>query len=166
MRTTLLFLCVLMVSSAAGVAISSLANIEGTIYAGTEVNGLYASTDDGIKWAPLNAGIETQEVTSVASQAGYLFAGTFGSGVYRSTDGGQTWMPPLNGGNLAVTAMAVKDSYIFAGSIEEGVYRSSDNGETWAEKLSAFGMGPMCISGNTIFAFHRQRRNLVQCLSP
>jgi photosystem II stability/assembly factor-like uncharacterized protein len=163
MRTTLLFLCVLMVSSAAfaqwtrtngpeGVAISSLANIDGTIYAGTEVNGLYASTDDGIKWAPLNAGIETQEVTSVASQAGYLFAGTFGSGVYRSTDGGQTWMPPLSGGNLAVTAMVVNDPYIFAGSIEEGVYRSSDNGETWAEKLSAFGMGPMCISGNTIFA--------------
>jgi photosystem II stability/assembly factor-like uncharacterized protein len=46
----------------------------------------------------------------------------------------------------------VKDSFVFAGSIEEGVFRSSDNGETWAQKLSAFGMGPMCLSGNTIFA--------------
>jgi lipid-binding SYLF domain-containing protein len=88
----------------------------------------------------------------VVSQPGYLFAGTFGGGVYRSTDGGQTWMAPLTGGNLAITAMVVNDPYIFAGSIEEGVYRSSDNGATWIQKLSVFGIGPMCISGNTIFA--------------
>ena len=30
-----------------GVAVRSLANINGTIYAGTEVNGVYISTDDG-----------------------------------------------------------------------------------------------------------------------
>jgi photosystem II stability/assembly factor-like uncharacterized protein len=80
-----------------GISISSLVNIDGTIYAGTGVDGLYTSTDDGINWIPLNAGIETQEVTSVVSQPGYLFAGTFGGGVYRSTDGGQTWMAPLTG---------------------------------------------------------------------
>lgn len=135
-----------------GISVSCLVQLDSTIFAGTQVNGLYASMDDGINWIPLNAGIETLEVSAVASKPGYLFAGTFGSGVYRSSDGGQSWMAPLNGGDFAVTAVVVKDSFLFAGSIEEGVFRSSDNGETWTEKLSAFGMGPMCVSGNTIFA--------------
>jgi photosystem II stability/assembly factor-like uncharacterized protein len=136
-----------------GISISSLVNIDGTIYAGTGVDGLYTSTDDGINWIPLNAGIETQEVTSVVSQPGYLFAGTFGGGVYRSTDGGQTWMAPLTGGNLAITAMVVNDPYIFAGTVDEGVYRSSDNGATWIQKLPGFtSIQAMCTSGNTVFA--------------
>jgi photosystem II stability/assembly factor-like uncharacterized protein len=136
-----------------GVAISSLANIEGTIYAGTEVNGMYVSTDDGINWTARNTGIETLEVTSIVSKPGYIFAGTFGGGVYRSTDGGQTWIAPLNGVDLAVTSLVIDDSYIFAGTISDGVQRSSDNGATWTEKLSGFlGFGAMCKSGNKVFA--------------
>ncbi|MCW8822862.1 MAG: hypothetical protein OQK63_02175, partial [Ignavibacteriaceae bacterium] len=42
-----------------GIAVSSLANINGIIYAGTEVNGVYISTDDGVSWTARNAGIET-----------------------------------------------------------------------------------------------------------
>jgi photosystem II stability/assembly factor-like uncharacterized protein len=163
MRALLLFLIFWIFSSSAvaqwtrtngpeGIGISCLVSVDGTIYAGTEVNGLYASTDDGLNWIPLNSGIETQEVTSVVRKPGYLFVGTFGSGVYRSTDNGLTWLAPSNGGNFAITAIVVKDSFLFAGSIEEGVYRSSDNGQTWVEKLPAFGMGPMCLSGSTIFA--------------
>lgn len=164
MRITLLFLCVWIVSSPAfsqwsrtsgpeGVAISSLANIEGTIYAGTEVNGVYISTDDGISWIARNSGIETLEVTSILSKPGYIFAGTFGGGVYRSTDGGQTWMAPVNGVNLAVTSLVIDDPYIFAGTISDGVLRSSDNGATWTEKLSGFlGFGALCKSGSKVFA--------------
>ncbi|NIR95588.1 MAG: hypothetical protein GWO08_18695, partial [Gammaproteobacteria bacterium] len=165
MRPALLFLlCVLMLSTSVlaewtrtsgpeGISISSLANIDGTIYAGTGTDGLYASTDDGLNWAPLNTGIETLDVSAVVGKPGYLFAGTFGNGVYRSADGGQTWIPPQTGGNLAVTAMVVKDSFIFAGTGSEGVYRSSDNGETWIQKIPGFtGILAMCVSGNTIFA--------------
>ena len=85
----LLFLYVFILSSSAfpqwartngpeGVAISSLASIDGTIYAGTEVNGMYASTDDGVNWTARNAGIETLDVRSIVSKPGYIFAGTFG----------------------------------------------------------------------------------------
>ena len=78
-----------------GIGISSLSNIDGTIYAGTLANGVYASTDDGINWIARNASIETLEVTSIVSKPGYIFAGTFGSGVYRSTNSGQTKRKPL-----------------------------------------------------------------------
>jgi photosystem II stability/assembly factor-like uncharacterized protein len=136
-----------------GVSISSLATIDGTIYAGTSVEGLYASTDDGLSWIALNAGIENLEVTAVArNQQGYLLAATFGGGVFHSVDNGQSWMAPLNADNLAVTAMVFKDSLIFAGTIDNGVFRSSDNGVTWTQKLSGFiSVMAMCVSGNTIF---------------
>ena len=69
-----------------GVSVSTLSNIDGTIYTGTEVNGVYASTDDGLTWVARNTGIETFGVTSIVNKPGYIFAGTFGGGVYRSTD--------------------------------------------------------------------------------
>jgi photosystem II stability/assembly factor-like uncharacterized protein len=161
MKTSLLFL--LIISSLAfpqwnrtngpeGVSVSCLVNIGGTIYAGTGVDGVYESKDDGKSWIPINDGIETLEVNSILSEGGYLLAGTFGGGVYRSADGGLTWNPPSNANNIAVTGMAVKDSFIFACSIQDGLYRSSDNGQTWTLKLSAFGLGPVCVSGNTILA--------------
>jgi photosystem II stability/assembly factor-like uncharacterized protein len=136
-----------------GVAISSLTTIDGTIYAGTEVNGMYASTDDGINWTARNAGIETLEVTSIVNKPGYIFAGTFGGGVFRSNDGGQTWIAPSNGVTLAVISMVIDDIYIFAGTVSNGVYRSSDNGANWEQKISVFlGYGAMCKSGNKVIA--------------
>ena len=136
-----------------GIAISSLANIDGTIYAGTEVNGVYISTDDGINWTAMNTGIETFEVTSIVYKPGYIFAGTIGGGVFRSTDGGQTWLAPSNGTDFAVTSMVIDDDYIFAGTISDGGQRSSDNGITWTEKLpDPFGVGAVCKSGNKLIA--------------
>ena len=136
-----------------GVAVSSLATIDGTIYAGTEVNGVYVSTDDGLTWTARNAGIETLEVTAIVSTPGYLFAGTFGGGVFRSTDGGQSWIAPSNGSNFAVTSLVIDGSYIFAGTIGDGVQRSADNGATWTAKLTGFlGFDALCQSGGKVFA--------------
>jgi photosystem II stability/assembly factor-like uncharacterized protein len=136
-----------------GVAVSTLTNIDGTIYTGTEVNGVYASTDDGVTWVARNTGIETFEVTSIINKPGYIFAGTFGGGVYRSTDEGQTWIAPSNGTDFAVASMVRDDDYIFAATISEGVQRSSDNGATWEQKLGVlFGFGAICKSGNKVIA--------------
>jgi photosystem II stability/assembly factor-like uncharacterized protein len=164
MRTALFCLCACLVPASAlaqwnrttgpeGVAISTLATIDGTIYAGTQVEGVYASTDDGLTWTPRNAGIETLEVTTIVGQPGHLFAGTFGGGVFRSVDDGQTWLPPSNAADLAVTAMVAESPYLLAGTIDEGVYRSSDGGETWTQTLPGFtSIQAMCLSGDTILA--------------
>lgn len=135
-----------------GVAVSFLANIDGTIYTGTEVNGVYISTDDGLTWMARNSGIETYGVSSIISFQGYIFAGTFGGGVYRSSDGGITWAAPSTGNTLFITTLVANDTYIFAGAGSLGVYRSSDSGVTWEQKLNVFGVDAMCKSGNKIFA--------------
>jgi len=134
-----------------GVAVSFLTNIDGIIYTGTEVNGVYISTDDGVSWIARNAGIETYGVSSIISSQGYIFAGTYGGGVYRSSDGGVTWIAPSTGNTLFITSLVANDPYIFAGAGSLGVYRSSDNGVTWEQKLNVFGVDAMCKSGNKIF---------------
>ena len=99
-----------------GVAIRSLTNIDGTIYAGTEVNGVYISTDDGISWVARNVGIETYGISSIISFQGFIFAGSLQGGVFRSSDGGLTWSAPTTGTNLFVTSLVANDPYIFAGA--------------------------------------------------
>ena len=134
-----------------GVAVSTLANIDGTIYAGTEVNGVYTSNDDGLTWVARNPGIETYGITSIISHQGYIFAGTFGGGVYRSSDGGITWTPPSNGNTLFITSLVFNDPYIYAGAGFSGLFRSSDNGVTWTEISSFYYVDEMCVSGNKLF---------------
>jgi photosystem II stability/assembly factor-like uncharacterized protein len=135
-----------------GVAIRFLTNIDGTIYAGTEVNGVYISNDDGVSWVARNVGIETYGISSIISFQGFIFAGTLQGGVFRSSDGGLTWSAPTTGTNLFVTSLVANDPYIFAGAGSLGVYRSSDNGVTWEQKLNLFGVGAMCKSGAKILA--------------
>ena len=135
-----------------GISISSVAAVNDTVYAGTETDGVFASTDDGISWFPVNSGIETQSISVITSIPGYLFAATFGNGIYRSTDGGQTWLAPVTGGNLFVTDMAIKDAYIFAGTGSDGVYRSTDNGDNWTQLFGIYGITSMGTSNDRVLA--------------
>jgi photosystem II stability/assembly factor-like uncharacterized protein len=161
-RRILIVLTIMILSSSAfpqwtrtngpeGVAVSTLANINGTIYAGTEVNGVYSSTDDGLIWVARNSGIETYGISAIIGHQGYIFAGTFGGGVYRSSDGGITWAPPSNGNTLFITSLVFNDPYIYAGAGFSGLYRSSDNGVTWTEVSSFYYVDEMCVSGNKLF---------------
>lgn len=135
-----------------GVAVRTLTTIDGTIYAGTEVNGVYISNDDGISWVARNSGIETYGISSIIELQGYIFVGTYGGGVYRSSDGGVNWTAPSIGNTLFITSLVASDPYLFAGAGSLGVYRSSDNGVTWEQKLNVFGVDAMCKSGNKVFA--------------
>lgn len=136
-----------------GVSMRALVTIGDTIFAGTSTEGVYASTDDGVSWFPLNNGIENERVSDIIYSDGYLYAGTFGKGVYRSSDGGQTWLPPSSGNNLAVTSLVKLDSVLFSGSLNGGVYRSFDNGINWEDAGFFFDYcNDLTVSGNKLFA--------------
>lgn len=134
-----------------GVAVSFLTNTDGIIYAGTEVNGVYISTDDGINWIARNTGIENYGISSIISSQGLILAGTYGNGVFRSSDGGVSWTAPSNGNNLFITSLVFNDPYIYAGAASLGLYRSSDNGVTWSQVISGLYVDEMCVSGNKLF---------------
>jgi len=57
-----------------------------TLYAGTAPGGVHNSTDSGVTWTPINAGLANQDVVSLAIDPlspGILYAGTAGGGMFR-----------------------------------------------------------------------------------
>ncbi len=135
-----------------GISCYGVNTIGDTVYSCTATDGIYASTDDGVNWFPLNSGIEYAYTTRIVSHNGILITGT-DNGVYRSTNHGQTWIPSANFNDVYVLDMVTLDQYIFIGTISNGVLRSSDDGVTWEDGgfYHNYCTG-LCTTGNKLIA--------------
>lgn len=135
---------------------SLVINTDGDIFAGTSMDGVFRSTNNGASWT--NLGISNYDIRSMAvSSNGDILLTTdpFG-GIFRSTDNGNNWT------NLGFThydkSIAINNSngYIFIGTGAFGVGRTTDNGATWPYVNNGFTatMVPALIinSNGNIFA--------------
>jgi photosystem II stability/assembly factor-like uncharacterized protein len=135
--------------AAAGLPVASL--IRGQIafgayvFAGTEGDGIYRSSDHGNTWTKTdvdNSLLAHQLVFAFCAKDNALYAGA-GNGIYKSTDGGTTFQRTLNGfpQNINVTAYsltvssgnllaAVNISFSPSESLE-GIFYSPDDGSNW-----------------------------------
>lgn len=125
----------------------------GTVYAGTQGEGVLRSDDAGRTWQP--AGLPGAVVKAVAAspvQPGVVVAGTKPARLYRSEDGGRAWheleafrrIPgrwlwrspaemPLTAYVQGI-ALSPTDPNIIVVGIEAGaVVRSADGGQTWSD---------------------------------
>ena len=129
--------------------VRELVCIGGRCFAGTD-NGLYASDDGGLSWAP--SGLEGREVWQVRGNgSGLLYAGTAPTGLFVSEDHGDTWTEIASLARLAdaegwcipldppikarARALVVSGTRIRAGIEVGGIARSEDAGETWSVVL-------------------------------
>jgi hypothetical protein len=115
------------------------------IYAATSYNestgggGVYRSSDYGVHWVSISAGLNGQSLTVLSllkKPNGYLFAGTDGTGIYLSTNDGLNWEAVntgISGQALYVYSLAVNpQGDIFAGTAD-GIFRSTDDGDNWED---------------------------------
>jgi photosystem II stability/assembly factor-like uncharacterized protein len=136
-----------------GYGIMCLAASDSTLLAGTIVNGIFRSTDNGAHWMEVNAGIP--EYTSVSTITGfgrYFYAGT-SNGIFLSTDNGTSWTNIRS--TLSIHAFAVSGGNFFAGSLGGGVLLSTNNGATWTEVnngLTNKNVYSLIVSGMTLIA--------------
>ncbi len=110
------------------------------LFAGTWLDGVLRSTDNGVTWTWAGSGLPATVVLALAAMpaqgggdARDLLVGTWGSGVFISTDRGTSW----TASNVGLThpwvyALAVSGSHVFAGTRGGGVFVSHDRGASWA----------------------------------
>jgi photosystem II stability/assembly factor-like uncharacterized protein len=128
-----------------GSTIRSMISFGGYVFAGTEADGIYRSSDHGDTWAKTdinNSLLVHGLVLTFCAKENMLFAGA-ANGIYKSTDGGATFSRVINGfpanNGVAVLSLTVSSGNIVAGvdvsvsptSSLDAIFYSSDDGDNW-----------------------------------
>lgn len=105
-------------------------NGNGDIFAGTEADGLFRSTDGGISWNAINEGLTGAEISAIVPFSdGTLFAGVYRDGLFRSSDNGETWRLSDESRVRALLLAPNGDLYW---ARTGGLWRSTDRGASWS----------------------------------
>jgi ligand-binding sensor domain-containing protein len=114
----------------AGKFINAVAAIDTVLFAGTDAEGLFRSTDKGANWSMVSDPGMPPWVRALAVIPPFVIAGTNG-GVYRTPNNGGYWIPASTGmWNANVHALCVTGTDLYAGTYG-GVFRSTDFGTQW-----------------------------------
>ena len=111
---------------------------DGTIFAGTAEDGVFVSTDFGLRWTPWNFGLIDMDVNCLALSPDFasnktLYAGTE-TGLFFSQNTGKSWhsVPfPTEFAPILCLAMT-QNGIMFAGTDYNGLFVSDDAGQNWS----------------------------------
>jgi hypothetical protein len=106
----------------------------GTMYAGTEGDGVFRSTNGGLNWSKFSTNLpsDSDSIRDIEAGVSDVLIATNG-GVWKSNGG--AWQPLGQGEganklNLPAQSLYSQAGVLFAG-VMGGVYKSSDSGNTW-----------------------------------
>jgi photosystem II stability/assembly factor-like uncharacterized protein len=104
-----------------------------------EAQTVYRSTDGGMTWNNIGAGLPAdtdcsfpQVIDSLTYLVGCDGEGGGPTGVYRTTDGGKTWKSTTKAGGIYAPLLASDGSIYWSSPGGTGMARSTDHGETWS----------------------------------
>lgn len=132
--------------------VQALAEKGGIFFAGTDANGIYRSTDDGVTWSQ-TSGVSHIVRAILPTTGTSYFAGTEVGGIYRSGDG-LTWAQSntgLSSLSRSVYAFCEFKGKVYAGT-ETDMYVSGDNGTTWtALNTGLINIRSITTDGSSLF---------------
>lgn len=122
-----------------------------SVLAGSEMHGVFRSTDGGKTWTASANGLPAQaDIYSLTASPDFkhLYAGLIGAGIYLSSDDGQTWTAANTGLPAPVNVFTIAQStttsgkatlmHLIAGT-SQGIFRSDDGGAHWAASSKGVG---------------------------
>ncbi len=135
-----------------GGSVSALAVSGDTVIAGTELGGVFISTNDGTGWRETDSGLPSAYVASIAIESPDVLLGT-NVGIFRSTNDGGSW----TASNLGLIDSSINALTFFNGNLmagtQSGVYMSMDTGKTWLfVGLNGIDVQSLAASGSNLFA--------------
>jgi photosystem II stability/assembly factor-like uncharacterized protein len=101
------------------------------VYIGTGGQGVFASTDGGATFRPMNRGLESAKIATLLidpKNSGRLYAATAARGVFQWTASLRKWTPlnqglPLASFNGVLALDPQSPSILYAGTFDQGVFR-------------------------------------------
>jgi photosystem II stability/assembly factor-like uncharacterized protein len=108
-------------------------DVNNDIYAGTQMGGVFRTTDNGNSWFTVNNGLTDLNISCFTKVAGQLFCTTVSGGVCYTTNQGQQWFR-LNTGlpNIYFKCIYSMDSVLLVGAgWEGGAFISKNAGNHW-----------------------------------
>lgn len=138
-----------------GYYIRTITSTGSALFSGTSGDGLYISTNNGIAWSQLNAGLIGLEFPAFTVSGSSLYAGSEGWGVFASVNNGTSWSSLAALPNPNVFALAVSGINLYAGVDGGGVFRSTNNGSSWTNSTSGMTntrITSLAVSGSNLFA--------------
>ncbi len=134
------------------------------LWAGTQTNGVFLSTDGGVTWTAVNQGLPSDDYRSVGfldvSTAGRLtlYMSLYTSTLYRSIEGGR-WerMSPDSGLPLGIRPLAADPNrqdvlWGSSGHDSPGIAASGDGGATWSQVYALAGGSRGSVPTGFVFA--------------
>lgn len=127
------------------------------VFASTQYNGLFFSSDNGANWKTVNnPSLGKDLITGLTSVGSNIFASTRFSGIFLSTDNGNSWTAVNNGLYLGISiasifALTSFGNNIYAGS-QDGIYLSNNNGANWIKILSGSWVISLAASDSVVIA--------------
>ncbi|MBK9332014.1 MAG: T9SS type A sorting domain-containing protein [Ignavibacteria bacterium] len=146
------------VQSGNGMGTDKIVNVFETlgtnIYAGTNVNGIYVSANNGTSWS--QSSLNNKTVFSFTTIGTDIYAGLLNNpngsgGVWISVNNGANWtQTSLN--SRHIISFALLGTYLFAGS-DVDFWRSSNNGVNWTQlSVNSQSVRALAVIGNNLFA--------------
>jgi photosystem II stability/assembly factor-like uncharacterized protein len=134
-----------------GGSIRGLFMKDQNIFAVTDQQGVFFSSDNGNTWSPRNNGLTNYSATNNTVKGNRIFLGT-SSGLFVSQDDGAIWSTVLINGvaDYPINAIGSNAQSVF---ILDGdtLLRSNDDGVTWTKLFYGQNYYSIGINGNNIF---------------
>jgi hypothetical protein len=135
-----------------GKLITSIASDSNYLFVGTNIDGLYRSTNNGESF--IKTSLNVYLVYSIVVSGNNVFAGTE-TGLCRSTDKGNSWS--LNSFNyITIPKIFIQGNYVYVSTDSMNTYKvyfSSNNGTNWRKtNLNSQKITSFTYDGNYIYA--------------